>query len=103
MDIEMPILTGYEAMKELVSMFKLHRVDPRDRPYIIACTAHNAGSEQMHTIISGFDDYISKPIMRADFQKLLFDWFYNLNMPPSSNNQKQQQQQMQHFPTNLNL
>jgi len=46
-------------------------------PYIIACTAHSADQEQVKAKMAGFDDYISKPIMKNDLQKLLSDWFYN--------------------------
>lgn len=40
MDIEMPILTGYEAIKELQASFKIHGFTQSERPHIVACTAH---------------------------------------------------------------
>ncbi|KAL4438307.1 hypothetical protein ABPG74_009730 [Tetrahymena malaccensis] len=76
MDIEMPILNGYEVMKELTDFFSESKIHKEDFPYIVACTAHGGDQEQVRAKNSGFDDYISKPIMRNDIQKLLCDWYY---------------------------
>jgi len=77
MDIEMPFMTGYEVIKKSLQFFRDNNIDQADLPYVIACTAHSADSEQIKAKIAGFDDYISKPIMKNDLQKLLCDWFYN--------------------------
>lgn len=40
MDIEMPIMTGYEVMKKLFTFFKDTNIPKNELPYIVACTAH---------------------------------------------------------------
>ncbi|CAN5430021.1 hypothetical protein BH10BDE1_BH10BDE1_04980 [soil metagenome] len=59
MDIQMPVLDGYHAMKELVAM-------KYDRP-VIALTAHAMTEERMKTSAAGFAAHVTKPI---DFPEL---------------------------------
>lgn len=40
MDIEMPIMTGYEVIKEISIFFKKNLIKEDKLPHIIACTAH---------------------------------------------------------------
>ena len=57
MDIEMPMCSGYEAIKRL-----------RERGYegkVVALTAHAMRGEREHCLSSGFDEYLVKPIDRA--------------------------------------
>lgn len=71
----MPILTGYDVVSEISPMLK--KLDKSHRPYIIACTAHGSDQEEVRAKIFGFDDFISKPIMKLDLSKLLCDWYFS--------------------------
>lgn len=63
MDIQMPVMDGYEAMS------RIKRIRP-ELP-IIAQTAFALLEEQNHCIEMGFNDYISKPIATNElFQKM---------------------------------
>jgi len=58
MDIQIPILDGYEATAEI----------KKTKPWlpVIAQTAHALAEEKMKCLESGADDYLSKPISRKE-------------------------------------
>jgi len=58
MDIQMPGMDGYEAVKRLRS---LHYMRP-----IIALTAHAMQSDKDQCLKSGFDQYLTKPVSRPE-------------------------------------
>jgi CheY-like chemotaxis protein len=60
MDIQMPIIDGYQAVREL-----------RDKGYkkpVYALTAYAFDEDRRESLLAGFDGHISKPI---DTSKLL--------------------------------
>lgn len=57
MDIQMPVLDGYQAMAKLT---KLSYKKP-----VIALTAHALNDEKVRCMKAGFTDYVTKPINRA--------------------------------------
>ena len=62
MDIGMPVMDGYEAMRRL-------KADPATRPIpVIALTAHASAADRQQAIQAGADDYEAKPV---DFDRLL--------------------------------
>jgi len=63
MDIQMPIINGFEATKTL-------REKGFDKP-IIAVTAHAMESDKQRCLNSGCDAYISKPINRNKLRKVV--------------------------------
>lgn len=70
MDIKMPIMDGYEAVKKL-----------RKRGYegpVIAVTAHASAEDQQRCFEAGFDSYISKPV---NFRRLT-DEILGFTRPP---------------------
>lgn len=68
MDIQMPIMNGYETAKAIRNTTK-----GRDVP-IIAVTAGAEKEERNKCISAGMDDYISKPIMKGIVEEALIKW-----------------------------
>jgi CheY-like chemotaxis protein len=63
MDVQMPIMNGYEATKIIRSL----EVEKDRHIPIIALTAYAMTSDKDQCIDAGMDDYISKPFKRQQF------------------------------------
>jgi len=70
MDIQIPILDGYEATR-LIKSFS-------PSTFIIAQTAHAMTDERTHCLEAGCNDYLSKPINRKDLLSKI-QLFFNEN------------------------
>jgi len=68
MDIQMPIMNGYETAKAIRNTKKGREVP------IIAVTAGAEKEERNKCISAGMDDYISKPIMKGTVEEALIKW-----------------------------
>lgn len=66
LDIQMPVLNGYEAAQEIRKFDK--------NVLIIALTAGTVKGEKEKCIESGMNDYISKPINKDLFENVLIKW-----------------------------
>ncbi len=71
MDIEMPGLTGVEA----VQIIRKKQEGNGKKHIIIALTAHNGDTLKNIVAEAGFDDYIQKPITKADLNNKLSSYF----------------------------
>ena len=79
MDIQMPVMDGLDATREI------HRVWPgEDRPRIIALTASAQQDDRDRCLAAGMDDYLSKPIRRAELHAVLEKSVASPTTPPPS-------------------
>jgi CheY-like chemotaxis protein len=60
MDIQMPIMDGYQAMKEI------HKLDRGMEIPIIALTGYASVEDKKKIMSNGFDDYLAKPFEKED-------------------------------------
>ena len=63
MDLKMPVMDGYNAMKEI------KKLKPDIR--IIAETAYALAGDEKRILAAGFDDYLPKPITRESLDTIL--------------------------------
>ena len=68
MDIQMPIMNGYEAATEIRKIPKYQNVP------IIALTAGILNGEREKCLEFGMNDYLSKPILAKDLQEMIQKW-----------------------------
>jgi PAS domain S-box-containing protein len=69
MDIQMPEMDGLEATKVINQSW--HN---EDRPTIVAMTANVMHGDKEKCINAGMDDYISKPVLIDEVQKIIIKW-----------------------------
>jgi PAS domain S-box-containing protein len=68
MDIQMPIMNGYEATKEIRNLKSGQNIP------IIAITAGTEKEEKDKCIKAGMNDYISKPIIKGIIEDTILKW-----------------------------
>ena len=68
MDIQMPIMNGYEATKEIRNLKSGKNVP------IIAITAGTEKEEKDKCINAGMNDYIAKPIIKGIIEEIISKW-----------------------------
>jgi CheY-like chemotaxis protein len=73
MDMMMPEMDGYEAMREIRSMPGFTKVP------IIAVTAKAMADDRQKCISAGASDYITKPVDKDQLMSLLRVWLYDRN------------------------
>jgi CheY-like chemotaxis protein len=68
MDIQMPIMNGYEATKEI------RKLDTGKTVPIIALTAGTVIGEKEKCLEIGMNDYVSKPIIKGSLEEIIARW-----------------------------
>ncbi|MER2540782.1 MAG: ATP-binding protein, partial [Azonexus sp.] len=71
MDCQMPNMDGYEATRR-IRQWELESHRPRTP--IIALTANALPSDRIRCLDAGMDDYLSKPYLLEDMQRMLTRW-----------------------------
>jgi CheY-like chemotaxis protein len=67
MDVQMPVLDGYSATKEIRRM----ETELGKRTPVVALTAYAMQEERENCISAGMDDFLSKPIAPAALRQML--------------------------------
>ena len=67
MDIEMPLMDGFEATHKLREKYK----DQSVQPFIVALTANSLSGEKKRCIDQGMDEYLSKPFSVEDVHAMI--------------------------------
>ncbi len=68
MDVQMPELDGLEATQRIRAM---ESAEHRERVRIVALTAHAMKSDRDQCLAVGMDDYLSKPVVPAELDRVL--------------------------------
>jgi signal transduction histidine kinase/CheY-like chemotaxis protein len=73
MDCQMPEMDGFEATRAIRAWERTSRIEPSPptRLPIVALTANAMQGDRERCIEAGMDDYITKPLARADLQRVL--------------------------------
>ena len=73
MDIQMPIMEGFEATKKIRELESKNR-EPEFRAPVIAMTAHAMEGYKETCLEAGMDDYITKPLRRKNLLEITARW-----------------------------
>ena len=65
MDIQMPVMNGYDTTKAIIQRYK------QQRPIIVAMTANTFDTDKEKCFSVGMDDFVSKPISEQAIIKVL--------------------------------
>jgi signal transduction histidine kinase/CheY-like chemotaxis protein len=86
MDCQMPEMDGFEATRAIRAWERASRIEPSPatRLPIVALTANAMQGDRERCIEAGMDDYITKPLARADLQRVLQNCGPNKDTQPPS-------------------
>lgn len=68
MDVQMPVMNGYEATRII------RTIPTKTRVPIIALTAGNVKGEKETCLEAGMDDFLGKPVVESDILQVLKQW-----------------------------
>jgi len=77
MDVQMPVMDGYEATKTIRGEFP----KPKSKTPIIALTANAIKGDNEKCIALGMNDYIPKPFVPEDLFRILLKFSKNIKRP----------------------
>ncbi len=76
MDIQMPVMDGYEAVQAIREMESRREAAGGRRIPIIAMTAHAIKGYRDKVIAAGMDDYLAKPLRRKNLLAMVEKWLH---------------------------
>ena len=74
MDVQMPVMDGYEATRQIRKLENQSSQDEIQRVPIVAMTAHAVEGYREKCLKAGMDDYLSKPLKRKHFLAVVEKW-----------------------------
>ncbi len=91
MDIQMPVMDGYEATQEIRKSYQLNELP------VLAMTANAMIADQQQAIASGMNDHIAKPIEPESLFATLVKWIKpgERELPPNFIDQQKQEEDEQ--------
>ncbi|WP_246064780.1 hybrid sensor histidine kinase/response regulator [Pseudoluteimonas lycopersici] len=84
MDCQMPVMDGYNATRRWRELER-DAGDGRHLP-IIAMTANAMAGDRQKCLDAGMDDYLAKPVTRAELERSLHRWWHTGTAPASAAN-----------------
>jgi CheY-like chemotaxis protein len=82
MDCQMPVMDGYTATRRWRELER-DAGDGRHLP-IIAMTANAMAGDRQKCLDAGMDDYLAKPVTRAELERSLHRWWHTGTAPASA-------------------
>ena len=73
MDVQMPVMDGIQATKEIRSLLPKIYGDSWKTP-IVAVTANAMLEDDRRCLDAGMDDYLAKPFLKKDLIQILEQW-----------------------------
>jgi CheY-like chemotaxis protein len=74
MDCQMPEMDGYEAARLIRQAERSSQVNWKAPVHIVAMTANAMTGDREKCLAAGMDDYLSKPVRKAELQSALIKW-----------------------------
>jgi CheY-like chemotaxis protein len=66
MDIQMPVMDGFEALSRIRSM-----PPPKNATPVVAMTAHAMKEDRENCLNAGMNDYLAKPIIKTQLHEIV--------------------------------
>jgi signal transduction histidine kinase/DNA-binding response OmpR family regulator len=81
MDCQMPEMDGYEASRMIRQAEKTSNNNWKSPVHIVAMTANAMTGDREKCLAAGMDDYLSKPVRKAELRSALMKWILPAKTP----------------------
>jgi len=78
MDIEMPVMNGYDASEKIIKIFKDSN-DMESAPHIVALTSFTQMDVREKCLAIGMKDLYHKPLHNKDLQLLVYQHYFRFS------------------------